>query len=151
MDKSDWREYDKQYKRRLRAKLVLRKNVHIPVYSELDKSTLSTQSESESESESESKTDLKKNLSKKKDAKKDPKQSKSKNLPFHWPESFELTPERIAMCEQISETSSGWLDAQWEWDDFKDHATRTGRTQLDWEASWRSWCRKAVDLKIRGR
>jgi hypothetical protein len=54
------------------------------------------------------------------------------------PAQFTLTADRRAFAE------NGGLDAGQEFGWFKDHHRAKGTTFVDWEAAWRTWCRRAA-------
>lgn len=58
------------------------------------------------------------------------------------PDGFALTPERRAYAEREG------IDAQREFDKFRDHWSQAGGSNArkhDWDAAWRLWCRRAAD------
>jgi hypothetical protein len=60
------------------------------------------------------------------------------------PENFELTPKRRAIAEAEK------ADPEREFANFTDHwrsASGAKARKHDWDATWRIWCRRAVDFK----
>lgn len=63
------------------------------------------------------------------------------------PEGFALTPERRAIAEAEK------IDAVREFANFTDHwrsASGAKARKHDWDATWRVWCRRAMDFKPNG-
>jgi hypothetical protein len=60
------------------------------------------------------------------------------------PDDFALTPERLATAEGEG------LNAQRTFETFRDYwraKSGAGATKLDWDATWRIWCRKEADSR----
>lgn len=63
------------------------------------------------------------------------------------PEDFTLTPERVEVARKIGLRT---IDAHHQFDRFRDHwkaASGQNARKCDWDAAWRNWCRKAVELR----
>jgi len=57
-----------------------------------------------------------------------------------WPENFSLTEEMTAFASRLGISSTSQFDA------FRDYHLQNGSKFLDWEAAWRTWCRRAVEF-----
>ena len=62
------------------------------------------------------------------------------------PADFELTDERRAIAQKEG------ADPEREFEKFTDHwkaSSGANARKHDWDATWRNWCRKALDMKPR--
>lgn len=73
--------------------------------------------------------------------------SRATPLPEDW--------EPDATMSQWVRENCPHIDADYEWDQFRDHALANGRTQKRWNQAWQMWARRAekqiVDRQQRGR